>query len=476
MVSGTWARKARLPGCVAFLALLLAGCSGGVDNTNGSAQPSLSFVEPAQGESLPLATPAAVIVQVLQPSQNFIQPGLFPEPNKPVALSTTSGNLSAERSTACSYTASAPAKSLQLSTDGNGEALAYLCNEGSQGAGGTVLTATAENGTLSTARALVFIATMPAKISLQASPSTILASGTSDVTTVVLDRFQNPVPNQRVDFVLTDPSGGTLSSPSAETNIAGMASVVYRPNPHFDSKTNVDVSIGADVAGTSVSTAGSAQITVLGTALSIHLGPGVQISSPSSDTYAVHFGVVVADPLGNPAPNLTVDLKIQSTAYQKGQWTLVCGGGGSSCPPGAPAWVVNYSISPSDPDYNSPPRGQAGNFLDQGFGCRTEDPDDTGIYTPAKDYNHNGKLDPGQPASVPATVQLNSVGAASFAVTYPKDVAQWVQSAVFAKLDGLETDVVFVLPIAAADIDNPSVPPPGQLSPYGQADNCADPH
>ena len=239
--------------------------------------------------------------------------------------------------------------------------------------------------------------------------------------------------------------------------------------------------ISASVNGTTVSTPFPAKITVGGQALRITLGTGNTITVLDQTRYQMPYSVVVTDSAGNAVPGATFNLSIMSVSYQKGEWVQCASSSLPACKVSSPpAWYQVTTVPISDKHFNNYPTGQPPPFnilYEFPFGCLTEDPQNTGIFNVALDYNGNGVLDPGAVASVPSSVALDSTGSAQFFITYPKDHADWVEVLLtgIATVSGTETTATaeFVLPILAADIDNPLIFPPGQISPYGVVGNCA---
>jgi hypothetical protein len=433
---------------------------------------TLLFTTPAtQGVSIPFNTAQQVTVE-------FVQNGT-PVSGATVNFSASRGTLTS--TAACSSTATG---ALSATTGFNGEATVYICSTGSQGAGGTIVSATVANGGPTATYPAQFVATTPASITIQASPSTIAPSATSTVTAVVRDANNNLVGGQLVNFTLADPTNGTLSASDGYTDATGSVAVTYQATSVTSSQGGVEIS--ATVNGTSVTTPAPAQITVAGLALRIALGTGNTISALDATRYQMPYSVVVTDSAGNAVPNATFNLSIMSVAYQKGFWVLCASAEGKTfadCNVSSPpVWLQVLEVSPTDPDYNQYAAGAPPpyNVLFQlPFGCKTEDPQNTGIYSVALDYNGNGVLDPGAVASVPSTVALDSTGSAQFFITYPKDHANWVEVLLtgIASVAGTETtaQAEFVLPILSTDVENGGVSPPGAISPYGQASNCANP-
>jgi hypothetical protein len=89
-----------------------------------------------------------------------------------------------------------------------------------------------------------------------------------------------------------------------------------------------------------------------------------------------------------------------------------------------------------------------------------------------EDTNLDGNLTPGNVASVPVNVVTDSNGTFEFGITYAQQFANWVhvRLTATASVDGTESVDFqdFWLPVAASDVNNIQVPPPGVVSPFGQ--------
>lgn len=399
----------------------------------------LAFSAPAANTTIPFGAVQPVTVQ-------YTQNGA-PVPNATISFSATRGTFNGASATSATAT-----------TDASGNATVNIQSNGSGGAGGSIVSAQAANNGPSATLAVVFQANAPATIAIQATPSTIAPSATSTVTAVVRDASDNLVAGQLVNFVLTDPTGGSLSSASGTTDQSGSVTVTYQATSTTSAINGVQIS--ASVNGTGVTTAAPAQITVGGKALRITMGTGNTITVLDQTRYQMPYSVLVTDSAGNPPPNgTTFSLSLVSQAYQKGSYTF---------PTGASEWQQNFTVS-SDPDFDS-----------TGFGCKNEDANGNGILDTGEDYNSNGVLDPGNVASVPSTLALDATGSAQFFITYPKDHANWVEVKLtgIATVAGTETTAtrIFILPILQSDLSNQNVPPPGHPSPYGVATSCASPN
>jgi hypothetical protein len=319
-------------------------------------------------------------------------------------------------------------------------------------AGGAVIVASSLQLSQPSASVSVeFVATTAATIDAQASPATLSVNESSVVSAVVRDANGNLVKNKIVDFKLTDVSGGTLSAPSAQTNSQGTASVTY--NASSVASSDKGVRVDATVRDASTVT-DFTQLTVGGRALRITLGTGNEITEPNSTTYAEPYTVLVTDSSGNPVTDAQFRLSVLPVSYRKGSYVLIDSDGDGT----ADGWAIPSSA----------------------ITCANEDVDYDGVLDSGEDFNGNGLLDPGNVASVPSTITLDSNGAGQFVISYPQDRAGWVKVQLrgVASVSGTETtaSVQFDLPVLADDVSDPKVAPPGQISPYGTVQSCASPN
>jgi len=282
---------------------------------------------------------------------------------------------------------------------------------------------------------------------LQAEPAKIGAntgSGQSEkstLTAVVRDgsTFNNLVEGVNVEFsLLTDKSGGTLSSPAVvKTEQNGAASVVFIAGTADTPKDGVVVQ--ARVQGTAITA--TTALTVSKKSLFISAGTGNKIGTPSDTTYQQDYTVFVTDASGNPVPNVTITAAAIPTRYAKGYWWYD--------KDGAKAWddtIVGI--------------------------CANEDVNQDGVLDPGEDANSNGRLDPGIPFSVSSSGTTDASGTAKISLLYPRDRANWTEVKLTIKgtVSGTESTYVipnFFLPYLAEDVSNEKVDPPGRISPYG---------
>lgn len=334
---------------------------------------------------------------------------------------------------------------------------------GSNGAGGALVSATVQGSNVSASLPVEFVATTPTSVKLQSTPTTVPVNQSATISAVVRDADNNLVKNQRVNFKFATTAVGSIASPGfAVTNSEGLASVTYTASSTSSAKDGVKIT-GEVVDGSNIPVPGvsdTVALTVGGQALRIVLGTGNTVDTSGGSTiYRLPYSVLVTDSSGNPPPVGTqVTVLVDSIAYQKG--VEVFSGGIWT-----PVYYINSASRQPDPT---------------GFGCLNEDKNRNGILDVAanEDFNGNGNLEPGNVASVPATITTDATGYSAFVITYPRDHAYWVQvrltvSVTVAGTENLESQT-FVLPGVASDFNSSSTAPPGQISPYGTAASCAE--
>jgi hypothetical protein len=441
----------------------LKGTKGGTDTITASAQgitqtisvvvstQSFNVTAPADGTKVDLGTPQIVTV-------TWLNNGI-PVAGQPVTFAATRGTLS---------------PSTPVMTDPNGKASVSII---STGAGPSIVQATATG--VSAQLNLDFVALVPSQVSVQAGPAAIAVQGQSTISALVRDAANNLVEGATVDFQVTaDPTNGQLSVASATTDAQGRAQTVYTAGNTSSGANGVTVS--ATVATTSIS--GSAKLTVGGQAVFLSLGTGNTIDvSQGVAIYQIIYTVFAVDSQGAALANVPITVSVLPVAYGKG----AMGG----CP-GGTNWFPVYTTAPNDNyAYNG------GRF------CKNEDTDYTGniasldsgststcmdlstnttITSHAKDYNCNGKLDPGNVAvASPSSGATDVNGRLDVKITYPRDHAYWVAVTLVASttVQGTQssTSSTFLLQGAVADYAC-SIGPPGPVSPYGTGSTCANPN
>jgi len=362
--------------------------------------------------------------------------------------------------------------STNVVTDASGNVSIWILSSGPNGAGLATVSATHPSGATDSL-IVEFVSVTPTRLDLSAEPATVPTNGTATIRAVVRDANNNLVKNQTVSFNLQDPSGGTLSSASQITDSQGRAEVTYTASSTTSARDAVTVTAG--IAGTVITDA--VNLTVGGDALRISLGTGNSVAEPNDTTYQLPYAVIVTDALGNPAPAETqFRLSIRALTYDKGIYTYI-----------DPSWVKQTGdFITDDPNVTNTPTGTDDPLVFQGlpgevrfaFGCTNEDADLDGVLDAGEDFNGDGILTPGNVVSVPTTVPLDSDGTGQFNLTYAQQYANWVQVELraIASVSGTEVTETqtFYLPGAATDFSDENVNPPGNPSPFGTSDTCAN--
>lgn len=360
-----------------------------------------------------------------------------------ISVRTTRGSLFAADGTT-------PLAPSEVITDANGEAVFTIKSDT---AGSATITAETSEGLTSTLNR-EFVATIPAYLNAQASPSLIAPNKSSTIITKVRDANDNPVKNVKVNFNLTDTVNGQLSNSQAVTDSLGRAQVSYTAG---NSSSGLDgVSILTELNDTPAIT-DPVTLTVGGDALRIVLGTD-ELLAESGIFYEKTFGVIVTDSAGNPIKDQKVDFTITATEYMKGFMELV----DTSIPADGKAdiWRQNITTLPGTSS------------------CPNEDFDNDGQLDVGEDTNNNGKLDPTQAATVTGSGTTDEQGKLSVTVVYPQSEALWSKQLLTAKtiVEGTEfvENTTFTLPMTAEDFKKVDAGLPNHFSPYGVATDCTN--
>jgi hypothetical protein len=423
--------------------------------TNVSGQ-SFTITAPVSGSTVPLNTFAPVTVAWTSNGAAVA--------NQPVSFSTTRGTIV----DATTHVALSPAT---VNTDANGHANVAVM---STLAGPAIIAA---SGTSVTAQVpITFTATTPSQVSVQSNPATVAIGGQSTISAVVRDAQNNLVQGASVDFQLVnDSTGAALSTSTAVTNSQGTAQVIFTASSTPSSGTGITIS--AVVHGTAIS--GSTKVTVGGQTVSLTLGTGNTIGTPSSAQYSEVWAVQAVDSHGGAVPNQPITAQVLPLYYYKGFrfWATS-------------VWATVNSIPncPGNQRCTDPTIYPPANYVyvPNGTQCANEDVGWTGIYVQSQDLNQNGIIDPGNVATVaPSTGGVTDAnGSLLLTVTWPRDHAYYVgvRLLVKASVAGTEstTSADFLLPGLASDFNQQNVAAPGLYSPYGfynsLVNDCSNPN
>jgi hypothetical protein len=428
--------------------VVVTAITSGTDTITASAQGiSASRSLAVSGDQFQLTTPASganlEIGQCSNIQVNWRQNNVAVI-GEAVGFSTTRGTLYSDAG------CTTPANSAV--TDGTGTATLRIS---SNNAGPAVLTAFVASGP-STSRSINFIATVPATISLQASPTTIgpnngsQTNQQSTITAILRDANNNLVAGKAIRFsIIQDNSGGSLTTATATTDTLGRASTTYVSSSATTAKDGVVIRAEVD-ENTAINTMVS--LTVAQSPLFVRLGTGNLIENVGQTQYNKKYTVIVTDANGNAAANASVNLSVTPVSFTKGSYIY-----------DTSVWVQTAFDINLDP--------VAGNPQSLANRCASEDLNENGILDGGEDINQDGQLTPGNVVSVPPAVTTGANGTFEFDVIYPRQYGNWtrVRLSATTSVAGTESSdsVIFWLPVAAADMTNQNTPPPGTPSPFG---------
>ena len=405
-----------------------------------------AFTAPAPSVDIPLNTPTTVSV-------HWTTTGGAAVVGQPVTFASSRGTITGSPST----------------TNGAGDTPGVSIS--STSAGPATISASGPGGTPAATLNVTFVATTASSVAAQAVPGTIQfttgagsqTSNKSTISVVVRDAANNLVKNAGVDFTVTaDPTGGSLSSARAITDVNGGASVTYTagsvssPQNGVAVKATVTDISGVPIGGPAITN--TATLTVSGQSLLVRLGTdNLVVSQPPLNKKT--WVAVVTDAGGNAVPNQTVTFALRPGRYKKGQYDVF----------DTTANVWTRGTVPANPVTL----------------CQNEDKNFNSIVDPGEDDdpvngNNNGRLEPGGVATVNTSAVTDASGIATAVITYPKDHATWAEYQLEARSGVTSNDpptvATFFLVGLASDYTDKNVPPPGQLSPYGTAGVCTNPN
>ena len=391
------------------------------------------------GDDFSVTVAPSVLINTCTPATVKWETNGAPVGNTAVSFNATRGTLYTNAT--CTTTGS------QAITDGSGNATLYLRSPNS---GPATITASGPGFVPTASSSLEFVAVTPGSLVLQASRTKLNLNDSVTLTATVRDAAFNLVKGATVQFTIqTDTTSGSLEADSGVTDSLGRVSTVYSSTSQPSSLNGV--TIRAAIPGTGISEI--IVLTVGDSSLSINLGMATRIESPNTATYRYPGAVQVSDAAGNPVAGARVTLKLDAESYDKGFRMD----------------TMAYSTVFEDSTFSA--------FITNGFlSCMNEDSNRNGILDAGEDFNGDGSLQPGIPATVTPLVTTDEFGNASFDVVYPKDSANWLQVKLIAtaEVSGTESTsaIRFIPPMSQEDEQSP----PGSTSPFGTATSCNNPN
>jgi hypothetical protein len=340
-------------------------------------------------------------------------------------------------------------------------------------AGPAYISATALNSSgqivATTQTSVTFVATVPSTVAVQANPSTVPINGQSTITATVTDANGNPVQGVQVDFtLLVDPTGGALSTNSAETSVQGQATVTYTATSTASANGGVTIQAVLDKYQSIASTT---KLTVGGQASSLVWATGLLISTANNTQYVLPYTITANDAAGNGVGNVTATISVTSISYATGVYKY-----STVAPETSPQWnpVIAAGNDPTDPLFVPVIGGCSPvSVYEQNGLIQTGNTSEPNGYTFPSTWIYTAI--PGNVAVTANSATTASNGSATVNVTYPQNYAGWVAVALTATADvqGTQnsTTTSFLLPTPQSAI-TATASPPFQFSPFGVATSC----
>jgi hypothetical protein len=311
-------------------------------------------------------------------------------------------------------------------------------------------------------------------LDLQVSSRVLDPGEQATIRATLRDSSGNLVPYALVEFVLEDPTAGSLSADSITTNVNGQAEVVYTAGT--PATTPTAVTITANLAAYPVIN-DSVGLSIGGQEVFISLGTGNTLIEPDAATYEQPWTVLVTNLEGVGVPEVSVDLSVLSLEYIKGQYAADVLNN---------LWVPQVTARCFDEDTKfcdvlQEPNGDA--RCRNGILDTDEDnplvPNPTGPQQTGGIGNSSGLLEAGNVAALSAgQVATNLSGRADFRIIYGQQFGNWVKvrlraRTTIASIEYSET-AEYVLPVTADDVALGVTPPGGVSGIWGASMSCQD--
>ncbi len=315
--------------------------------------------------------------------------------------------------------------------------------------------------------------------SLSANPSVVAVNSASDSNNQVELRAlfvgdaNKPIENIRVRFYLPDPNnvGGaiTVADSLFYSNSNGIVLGAYKPGARSSPTDGVtvracwdykdfasDASLKCPTDSKGAEQKVEVKLTVASEPLSVTIGENnlLEIGDSNNLTYIKRFVVFVADSAGMPKSNVIISAFLDLTWYAKGSYYV---------PLGSSSW------------------SRSSNYV---F-CESEDADRNGVLDLGEDVNFTNELEPRKADAlvnfIPSGITgvTDSSGMAVLKIQYPRSVATWVDYLLTVRAGVLGTEgqdtTQGTLPALASDLNDITVSPPFQVSPYGTVLSCLSP-
>lgn len=401
----------------------------------------------------------------------------------PVTIHWTSGGVAVPAASVVNFYTSRGtfAASGVATTNAAGDATASVT---ANSTGITTFTASGAGGTPSATLNVVFITNTATTVAAQANPGTVAVNAAgatanqSVISVIVRDASLNLVKNAHVVFSqATDPSGGSLPTNTAVTDVNGSASVNYIAGTISTGQNGVVINATVDsVNGVALAVplTTTATLTVSAQTLFVRLlTDNKMYPATLPGNYMIQYTAAVTDAAGNPAIDGTV---VRFSLRPKRPFPLPAVGAVPAQPAlfsfykGVMVWfpavVGGATAGVWSPVYAA--------------SCLSEDLNQNNVLDAGEDLNGNGRLDPTGFAVVNATGTTVG-GFATAQISYGKSLAYWAAFDLQANAGVVGNDPpavtsVGILPGLVSDYNVQAVSPPGPISPFGASAGCNNPN
>ncbi|MDP9045397.1 MAG: hypothetical protein M3O01_11405 [Pseudomonadota bacterium] len=313
------------------------------------------------------------------------------------------------------------------------------------------------------------IAILAASVSANPSVVAVNAAGStsnqSEIRALFLGANNTPIPNVRAHFDLdgdVNSIGGTFTTGSGTlySDANGVVTTSYVPGSRSSPTDGVTVRVCYGSSDTdpnlvNCTTSVKTTLTVTSEPLGVTIGTnGVIIVNTL--TYVKQFVISVSDAAGVAKADVNLVASIDLPFYRKGFYAVT-----------GKSWTKQGALSSGDAAI-----------------CANEDTNRNGVLEAGEDVNNDGQLWPRKPDVTVSLLQskTGSDGTAILQIQYAQDHGSWVDALItvsasgVAGSEGRATYLVAPVPVDAAAIANTAASPAFQMSPYGLASSCTNPH
>ena len=309
----------------------------------------------------------------------------------------------------------------------------------------------------------------PKTVSIQ-SETAVLAPGTSTkVIALVKGANGTPIPNTKVNFtVLKDTSiSGRLSQPSAITDGAGRATVIYTAGSAQTLGGGVEIKASAgDATAPAPVYSENLLLTVSTQSAFITVAHNEKILKLANDStnYYKEFSASVVDTAGNPIPNQKISISLDLVSFYKGEFKWVRDYSYGQDGTGSWGW---YSRLDWSRDYMT--------YVDK-VAKRVV----TYVECPSNEFPNAVSIlaSDGSVLNTTGSFVTDAQGKFDFKVRYNRNYSNWLRvnltaSTIVSTKDN-KTALSFMPPVAEDDVDNlTGSERPDRISPYGtNITNC----